>query len=729
MADRTLYKTENVKLGQKANWPNESDYVEPSKNGYVFNGWDFDWENTSITETTPENHEIHPIWDKILRIVAEANRTVVSSDGDSITDPTKMYYYIVTENGKTISDEVNFTKVELEDNETELAWSNLNDSTENGKNIKVGVVLPNGTDLPKYYRFKATTTDDSKYGLMESDIVEIVQAGDGQILLPEFDYFVFTYNWTDNDGTDLDSLTCLDSTIDGSPNPVDLWDDVSVAVFPVSFGALCKNSNAQNFSYPAGVNVETNTIHHSGDNKESGMEGAVIDIKSIISAMTYSTITVDDTSVYTIGGFYNDGVKNYEITNIDEDGKSITYKSGYVDNYSKLVFNIYNYWYEERDDGNSTITFDAYKGGEITIDTTNHTFTPSSDSEKVIDTDSKTISIISGTKDTNVSMGKNAESFFGSRYSQRGQNPVGWGSNFRDASEYDNFIKKCDFFFTKTATLTYDIKSKTTLIKFNNNPQGIVKFERLCFLHGFYGVNMVMSIPNRSKVPSDDLLSVKADGTEVVYQTGKETDDAGNYEHYTDAYKENTGGVTLSLEKGNYYIVPASCHVQITLASIFDDDNSLINKATDSNGKEYTWKVSNAILSSTLINNSPYKRIYDYDASTVGESGSSTDEKGNVTSYSRNGTITKIEYADILSNIELSEDKRTLSFDVNNQDTTSSYYTGVNICLLPDPSSSVVMNDNAKNSGVEYSPALMSSFYINNYGGMNTIINLLINHA
>lgn len=133
MADRTLYKTENVKLGQKANWPNESDYVEPSKNGYVFNGWDFDWENTSITETTPENHEIHPIWDKILRIVAEANRTVVSSDGDSITDPTKMYYYIVTENGKTISDEVNFTKVELEDNETELAWSNLNDSTENGK--------------------------------------------------------------------------------------------------------------------------------------------------------------------------------------------------------------------------------------------------------------------------------------------------------------------------------------------------------------------------------------------------------------------------------------------------------------------------------------------------------------------------------------------------------------------------------------------------------------------
>ena len=41
MAEK-IYKTEMVEQGNKANWPNQSDYVEPTRKGYLFNGWDYD---------------------------------------------------------------------------------------------------------------------------------------------------------------------------------------------------------------------------------------------------------------------------------------------------------------------------------------------------------------------------------------------------------------------------------------------------------------------------------------------------------------------------------------------------------------------------------------------------------------------------------------------------------------------------------------------------------------
>ena len=53
-----VYFEESVLPGQKANWPNTSGYTEPTKAGYVFAGWDFDWENTPITRNT----DIHAKW-------------------------------------------------------------------------------------------------------------------------------------------------------------------------------------------------------------------------------------------------------------------------------------------------------------------------------------------------------------------------------------------------------------------------------------------------------------------------------------------------------------------------------------------------------------------------------------------------------------------------------------------------------------------------------------------
>lgn len=54
----TIYNIEWVSRGEKANWPNTDNYIEPTKTGYIFAGWDFDWQNTPITGNT----DIHALW-------------------------------------------------------------------------------------------------------------------------------------------------------------------------------------------------------------------------------------------------------------------------------------------------------------------------------------------------------------------------------------------------------------------------------------------------------------------------------------------------------------------------------------------------------------------------------------------------------------------------------------------------------------------------------------------
>lgn len=55
-----VLKIEYVANNHKANWPNTAEYSIPTKEGYLFVGWDFDWENTPIIQDT----DIHAIWMK-----------------------------------------------------------------------------------------------------------------------------------------------------------------------------------------------------------------------------------------------------------------------------------------------------------------------------------------------------------------------------------------------------------------------------------------------------------------------------------------------------------------------------------------------------------------------------------------------------------------------------------------------------------------------------------------
>ena len=296
MAEK-IYKTETVEQGNKANWPNQSDYVEPTRKGYLFNGWDYDWKNKVITEDT----DIHPVWDKYT-VIADANRTLISGEGDNNTDPTKMFYYLRTDSGKVIPDDVTFEKVALSSDELEIQFTDNGTAKEDNKNVKKITVKENDVNNDRYYRFKAKYSKD---GGVYSDVCELRQLGKEQIILPPFDYLTFTYSWTDDDGSDLDSATVIRNS--GIP----IWSHYTLDDFYVGYGG---NGNRDEIA---------KYLKHGGDNTRSGDEGALVNWKDVLATKDY----------------VSEGI-------------------------TTLYLDIYANWYNSRKDGNMSITFNTYKGND-----------------------------------------------------------------------------------------------------------------------------------------------------------------------------------------------------------------------------------------------------------------------------------------------------------------------------------------------------------------------------
>lgn len=296
MAEK-IYKTETVEQGNKANWPNQSDYVEPTRKGYLFNGWDYDWKNKVITEDT----DIHPVWDKYT-VISDANRTLISGEGDNNTDPTKMFYYLRTDSGKVIPDDVTFEKVALSSDELEIQFTDNGTAKEDNKNVKKITVKENDVNNDRYYRFKAKYSKD---GGVYSDVCELRQVGKEQIILPPFDYLTFTYSWTDDDGRDLDSAT----VIRNSGIPIGSY--ATLDDYYVGFGGNGNRDEVAKY------------LKHGGDNMQSGDEGALVNWKDILA------------------------VKDYVSEGI-----------------TTLYLDIYANWFNWRKDGNMSITFNTYKGND-----------------------------------------------------------------------------------------------------------------------------------------------------------------------------------------------------------------------------------------------------------------------------------------------------------------------------------------------------------------------------
>lgn len=344
-----IYKIENVTPGQKANWPNESDYVEPTKKNYRFNGWDFDWENTVITEDT----DIHPVWQKVV-IKADANHTIISGDGDNPTDPTKMYYWAEVSDAtpiEMITNNINYEKVELESDELPIVFDGSETTTiEGNKNVRSGKVKENDINKSRFLRFKAVTDD---FGGIESEVIEIEQVGKDQTVLPDFDFLTFTYNWDSNDGTDLDTATFVIGTNIPIGDSGKTLDD-----YPVGFG--CSGSSTIDPDYSGGTSSNptlfaeiSKYIKGGGDNMQSGNETALINWKEICDR-----------------DFISQGI-------------------------TKLKCELYANWYGERKNGNCIVKFRTYKtesgSGSMELDRDTagkslYTFSPTGDTTLKTDT-------------------------------------------------------------------------------------------------------------------------------------------------------------------------------------------------------------------------------------------------------------------------------------------------------------------------------------------------------
>lgn len=120
------------------------------------------------------------------------------------------------------------------------------------------IIGANSINKTKYIKARA------KYNGKYSAEVSIRQVGKDATVLPDFNFFCFTYGWDADAGKDLDSMTIVEGT--GIMIGDRLLDD-----YPVGWNMGEGNTNAEVQKY----------IRWGGDNTQSGAEGAEINWKAI----------------------------------------------------------------------------------------------------------------------------------------------------------------------------------------------------------------------------------------------------------------------------------------------------------------------------------------------------------------------------------------------------------------------------------------------------------------
>lgn len=291
--------------------------IKPKNNdtSLMFEKWQCDDDKVVIAEdgtvTTENSCTIYPSWITI-KVMADTNHTLISGDGDTDDDYTKLYYYLSGDNGKNYSEDVTLEEVALDEGMLKIQFTVIQTTTEDGKNVKLIKVKENDLNKDRYYRFRAKYNVYGTY----SETIEIRQVGKEQIILPAFDYLTFTYNWSDSDGKDLDSAT----TIRNSHLPI--TDNTTLDDYYVGYGG---NGNRLD-------KVKT-YIQYGGDNMSSGDEGALLNWKAMLS-------------------------KDYITEGI-----------------TTLYCDIYANWWNTKKNGNMSATFNTYKG-DTGMEKDGYTFKP-----------------------------------------------------------------------------------------------------------------------------------------------------------------------------------------------------------------------------------------------------------------------------------------------------------------------------------------------------------------
>lgn len=298
----TIYKTEKVDAGEKAKWPYETGYTEPTKSGYVFEGWEysgtvyeppFDDETTNPFGPIEDSTDILAKWIKI-KVYCNSDKSSVGYIGEDI----EIHYWAEAKNKITSTD----VKLKTVFDKTTVSYSIISD-TESAGNYRICKIKINentnvdGKDLVVYAEYKG----------VKSEEVIVHQKSPYEVEIPDSDYFVFNYSWDKTtNGRDLDSLTVI-------------------YVEDRNGNKITKSFTNKGVGYSFGYQVSSSgnmlCLKHGGDNTESGAEGAIVCLSNIV-------------------------------------------KTGEVSNLEKVKVEIYANWFNTRVDGNMRINCTGYKSKE-----------------------------------------------------------------------------------------------------------------------------------------------------------------------------------------------------------------------------------------------------------------------------------------------------------------------------------------------------------------------------
>ena len=155
-------------------------------------------------------------------------------------------------------------------------------------------VNKNNVNVTKQMRFKCVDTTG-----MESEEILIEQGGVEQTILPDFDFLTFTFHWSSNDGSDLDTMTWIDDNHIEIPNKNGLvprtLDELGVGFSGIGSGGLYSGNTS---TY----------IQHGGDNTGSGNECVLINFKKLCDRDWISS-GVTKLYAYSFGNWYGNKIQ------------------------------------------------------------------------------------------------------------------------------------------------------------------------------------------------------------------------------------------------------------------------------------------------------------------------------------------------------------------------------------------------------------------------------------
>ena len=188
-----------------------------------------------------------------LDIICIASTALIPPTGGN----AKITYYVKSGND-IITEGVELEILPATSDEPQPTFSKSEGTNPITGNYVEFIIGANDINKNKYIKARA------KYNDRYSVEVSIRQVGKDATVLPDFNFFCFTYSWLEDAGIDLDSMTIIEGTgiqIDGK-----LLDD-----YPVGWNLGSGNTNTEVQKY----------IRWGGDNTQSGAEGAEINWKAI----------------------------------------------------------------------------------------------------------------------------------------------------------------------------------------------------------------------------------------------------------------------------------------------------------------------------------------------------------------------------------------------------------------------------------------------------------------